>query len=125
MSGQRGDTDCLARSGLFIDDDNWFGNTRTSPIRLRTTTCAFRAHQRSSMSAEQQSHKTRGACSERSGRWLQTSCRLGWRPQIRETRARAAIPILCFTNDCRTILGGTPSLQGPWRVREDQSFTGI
>ena len=63
MSGQRGDTDCLARSGLFIDDDNWFGNTRTSPIRLRTTTCAFRAHQRSSMSAEQQSHKTRGACS--------------------------------------------------------------
>ena len=45
MSGQRGDTDCLARSGLFIDDDNWFGNTRTSPIRLRTTTCAFRAHQ--------------------------------------------------------------------------------
>ena len=23
----------------------------------------------------------------------------------------------------RTILGGTPSLQGPWRVREDQSFT--
>ena len=24
MSGQRGDTDCLARSGLFIDDDNWF-----------------------------------------------------------------------------------------------------
>ena len=72
MSGQRGDTDCLARSGLFIDDDNWFGNTRTSPIRLRTTTCAFRAHQRSSMSAEQQSHKTRGACSERSGSWLQT-----------------------------------------------------
>ena len=121
MSGQRGDTDCLARSGLFIDDDNWFGNTRTSPIRLRTTTCAFRAHQRSSMSAEQQSHKTRGACSERSRSWLRT-----WmEAQIRETRARAAIPILCFTNDCRTILGGTPSLQGPWRVREDQSFTGI
>ena len=72
MSGQRGDTDCLARSGLLIDDDNWFGNTRTSPIRLRTTTCAFRAHQRSSMSAEQQSHKTRGACSERSRSWLRT-----------------------------------------------------
>ena len=72
MSGQRGDTGCLARSGLFIDDDNWFGNTRTPPIRLRTTTCAFRAHQRSSMSAEQQSHKTRGACSERSRSWLRT-----------------------------------------------------
>ena len=32
MSGQRGDTDCLARSGLLIDGDNWFGNTRTSLV---------------------------------------------------------------------------------------------
>ena len=56
---------------------------------------------------------------------LAAGCGPVWRSLIRDAQAGEAIPILCFTNDCATLLGGTPSPQGPWRVREDQSFTGF
>ena len=56
---------------------------------------------------------------------LAAGCGPVWRSLIRDAHAGEAIPILCFTDDCATLLGGIPSPQGPWRVREDQSFTGF
>ena len=110
MSGQRGDTDCLARSGLFIDDDNWFGNTRTSPIRLRTTTCAFRFPRSSALIDE------RGAAESQNARRMlgtlsQLVADLDGGPRSGRLELERPYP------SCVSRLTVGPSWEGPLRCR--------